>query len=50
MDTVCVSNEHYYIEIKENEQGIIVDVYDANGDNLLQTDTWWNMDEEATDD
>ncbi len=40
---VVLNTEHYSIEAKEVEEGIIIDVFHRHGD-LIDTYTYWNDD------
>lgn len=40
---VVLNTEHYAVEVKEVEEGIIIDVFHRHGD-LIQSYTYWNDD------
>lgn len=42
-NSVILNTEHYAVEVKENDQGIIIDIFHRHGD-LIDTYTYWNDD------
>ena len=44
-DSCTVESRKYRVIVKENDEGIIVDVYDRD-DELVETETYWDDDVE----
>ena len=40
---LIMNTEHYAVEVKETEQGIIIDIFHRHGE-LIDTHTYWNDD------
>lgn len=41
--SVVLNTEHYAVEVKEVDEGVIVDVFHRHGD-LIDSSTFWNED------
>ena len=40
---VVLNTIHYAVEVKETDEGVLIDVFHRNGD-LINTHTYWNED------